>query len=146
MNKTWILVAHRGGARLFEAKGSGGGLMLLQDIPHPEGKLKDKDLGSDEPGRGFDSHGARHAFQQEQGPAARIAEQFAKHLAALLDDGRVGHRFQRLVLVAEPHLLGLIRAALPQETAAMVDKTINKDLGHVSVHELPGHLEGAVPA
>jgi hypothetical protein len=42
--------------------------------------------------------------------------------------------------------LGLIRAALPQETAALVTKAIGKDLGHVSVHDLPGHLEGVVPA
>jgi protein required for attachment to host cells len=144
MNETWILVAHRGGARLFEPGGAGG-LALLQEIPHPEGRLKDRDLGSDEPGRGFDSHGSRHAFQQEQGPAARIAEQYAKHLAALLEEGRIAHRFHRLVLVAEPHLLGLIRSALHEDTAALVVKTIHKDLGHIAEHDLPAHLEGVVP-
>lgn len=146
MSGTWILVAHRGGARLFETEGAAGGLTLVQDVAHPEGRMQDRELGSDEPGRGFDSHGSRHAFQQEQGPAARVTEQYAKHLAKLLDDGRVTHRYRKLVLVAEPHFMGLMRAALSSETASLVTAAINKDLGHVSVHELPSHLEGIVRA
>ena len=145
MNDTWILVAHRGGARVFENKGPGQGLQLREDIPHPPGKLKSKDLGSDKPGRGVDSHGARTSFQQEQEPAAHLAEQFAKRLAALLDDGRLQQRYSRLVLVAEPRFLGILRAALSRETAALVTAAVNKDLAHVDAHELPKHLEGVVP-
>jgi hypothetical protein len=36
---TWILVAHRGGARLLANTGPGKGLQLVYDIPHPEGRL-----------------------------------------------------------------------------------------------------------
>ncbi len=144
MNSTWVLVAHRGGARLFEGKGPGKGLSLLQDISHPEGRLKSKDLGSDTPGHMGDSHGTRHAFEQEQEPAAHVTEQFARKLAGVLDEGRVGKRYDRLVLVAEPHLLGILRAALSRETAALVTATVNKDLGHVDAHEMPRHLAGAV--
>jgi len=68
MRSTWVLIAHLGGARILENKGPGKGLILLQDIPHPEGKLKSRDLGSDEPGRSFDSHGARHSIKQEVAP------------------------------------------------------------------------------
>lgn len=144
MNDTWILIAHRGGARVFENTGPGRGLTLRHDIPHPAGKLKSKNLGSDKPGRGVDSHGGRTAFQQEQEPAAHVAQQFADRLAALLDDGRVHRRYGRLVLVAGPHFLGILRAALSRETAALVTDAINKDLGHVEAHELSTHLEGVV--
>jgi protein required for attachment to host cells len=144
MNNTWILVAHRGGARVFDNTGPGQGLNLLQDIPHPQGKLKSKDIGSDKPGRGSGSRGARTSFQQEQEPAAHVAEVFAKQLAGLLDDGRLKQRYGRLVLVAEPHFLGILRAALSRETAALVTAAVNKDLGHVEAHELPKHLEGVV--
>jgi protein required for attachment to host cells len=140
MKNTWFLIAHRGGARVFERKGPGKVLDLLQDIPHPEGRLKSKDLGSDEPGRSFDSHGARHSFQQEQEPAAHVAEVFAKRLAGILEDGRAGRRYGRLVLVAEPHFLGILRHALSRETAALVTAVVNKDLGHVEAHEIPKYL------
>ena len=47
MTTTWILIAHRGGARLFEHTGRSAGLKLLQDIPHPEGRLKNQDINAD---------------------------------------------------------------------------------------------------
>lgn len=141
MKNTWILIAHRGGTRVFENKGPGKGLTLLQDIPHPEGKLKSKDLGSDKPGRSFDSHGARHSFEQEVGPAAHVAEVFARQIAGILEEGRVGHRYGGLVLVAEARFLGILRAALSRETSALVTATVNKDLGHVETQEVPKHLQ-----
>jgi protein required for attachment to host cells len=143
--ETWVLVAQRGGARIFEIAGPGNALHLVQEIEHPQGKLKDRDLGSDEPGRGFDSHGGRHAFEAEQGPAARITEQFAKHLATLLDDARARKRYTRLVLVAEPHFLGILRAALTRDTGAAVIASLNKDLGHLDVHHIPAHLDAVLP-
>ena len=144
MDILWILVAHRSGARIFESLGVGQALELRQDIAHPEGKLRDQDIGSDKPGRGIDSHGSRTSFQQEQGPSAHISEQFAKQLAELLNDGRVKQRYQRLVLVAEPHLLGLLRAALSRETAALITASVTKDLGHVGLRDIGTHLEGVV--
>jgi hypothetical protein len=50
MNTTWILVAHRGGARLFESPGPGKGLQLVEDIPHPEGRLKSGESTPTNPG------------------------------------------------------------------------------------------------
>lgn len=144
MNNTWILVAHRGGARLFESKQPGKDLSLLQDIPHPEGRLKSKDIGTDRPGRSVDSHGTRHAFVQEQEPAAHVTEQFSQQLAGLLDDGRTQRRYGKLVLVAEPHFLGILRAALSHETAALVTAVVNKDLGHVEPRDIPKHLSDAI--
>ena len=141
MKNTWVLIAHRGGARIFEYKGPGKGLFLVQDIPHPEGKLKSKDLGSDEPGRSFDSHGARHSFEQEVGPAAHVADVFARQLAGILEEGRVGHRYGKLLLVAEARFLGILRAALSHETSVLVAVTVNKDLGHVETQEVPKHLQ-----
>lgn len=141
----WVLVAHRGGARLFEVTPRGNPWRLVEEIDHPEGRLQDRNLGSDEPGRGFDSHGARHSFEAEQGPAARIAQQFAKRLAATLDDAHGRRQFERLALVAEPHFLGLLRAALKPETAAAVHVSVNKDLGHLDMHQLSAHLADVLP-
>jgi protein required for attachment to host cells len=141
MKITWVLIAHRGGARVFENKGPGKGLLLLRDIPHPEGKLKSKDLGTDEPGRSFDSHGARHSFEQEVGPAAHVIEVFARQIAGILEEGRVGHRYGRLVLVAEARFLGILRATLSRETSTLVTATVNKDLGHVETKDVAKHLQ-----
>jgi len=145
INNTWILVAHRGGARIFENKGPGKGLNLLHDIPHPEGRLKNKDIGADKPGRSIDSHGpGRHSLSSEQEPTAHITEQFAKQLSTMLDDGRHQQLYGKLVLVAEPRFLGSLRAALSTPTAALVMATVGKDLGSVELHNMPKHLTDTI--
>lgn len=145
INNTWILVAHRGGARLFENKGPGKGLSLLHDIPHPEGRLKNKDIGADKPGRSIDSHGpGRHSLSSEQEPTAHVTEQFAKQLSTMLDNGRNQQRYGKLVLVAEPRFLGSLRAALSTPTAALVTATVGKDLGSVELHNMPKHLTDTI--
>jgi len=145
MPRTWILVAHRSGARLFENKGPGKGIALLQNLDHPAGKLKPQEIDSDKPGRSFDRGGlGRHAYSNEHTPTEHVAEQFAKQLAELLDDGRNQQRFARLVLVAEPRFLGNLRAALNAQTAALITATLDKDLGGTNDRDLPKHLDGVV--
>ncbi len=116
----------------------------MRDIPQPEGRLKNKDIGVDKPGRSLDSSGRRHAFTNEQEPTAHVSEQFAKQLSELLESGRVQHRYSKLVLVAKPRFLGNLRAALTPQTAAFVTATLDKDLGGVEVHAMPKYLNGVV--
>lgn len=145
MGKRWILVAHRSGARLFENRGPGKGLELLQTVEHPAGKLRNREIDSDKHGRSFDRRGGgRHAYTAEQEPTTHIAEQFAKQLADMLDDGRTRQRYAQLVLVAEPRFLGILRAALPAATAALVSGTLDKDLASADPRELPKHLENVI--
>lgn len=144
MNTTWILVAHRSGARLFENSGPGKGLRLVEDIPHPEGRLKNGEINSDKPGRAFDKlGGGRHSMSKEHEPKEQVAMQFARHLGEKLHLGRSQNRFARLVLVADPRFLGELRGKLDAATAALVSATLDKDLGGISNHDLPKHL-GAV--
>jgi protein required for attachment to host cells len=145
MSKTWILVAHRSGARLFENRGPRKGLDSLRQIENPGGKLKNHEINSDKPGRSFDRRGrGRHAYATEQDPATHVAEHFAKRLAALLDEGRNEQRYNRLVLVAEPRFLGILRGSLSDATAALVSATIDKDLGSTEPRDLPRYLEEVV--
>jgi protein required for attachment to host cells len=146
MTTTWILVAHRAGARLFENTGPGKGLKLLEQIDHPEGRLKNVEINSDKPGRVFDSFGgARHSMSKEHEPKEQVALRFAKLLGDLLEKGRALNRYSKLVLIAEPKLLGELRDALPPHTASLVSATLDKDLGGISDRDLPAHVGGTIP-
>lgn len=140
MNVTWILVAHRSGARLYEKQDKK--LTLVQEIEHPEGKLKNQDINTDRPGRSFDRKGAgRHAMSSEQEATEREAIRFARQLAAILEDGRLHHRYAKLVLVAEPRFLGELRAALTPETDSTIRATLGKDLAWLENQAVPKYLE-----
>lgn len=139
---TWVLVAHRTGARLFEHKE--GKLELLRSIEHAAGRVEDHDLETG-PRRTFDSHAqGRHAADRGDSLHERSATSFAHELAKLLEAGRSGSGVRRIVLVAEPHFLGLLRAELAGATAALVTATVPKDLYAVSPADVLGHLDGVL--
>lgn len=145
MNTTWILVAHRSGARFFENPGPGKGLIHVETIKHPEGRLKNGEINSDKPGRAFDRMGGgRHSMSTEQEPIEHVAQQFAKHLSEKLVRGRTENRFNKLVLVAEPRFLGELRSALDSPTTALISATLDKDLGGIEDRDIPKHLGDVV--
>ena len=63
MATTWILVAHRGGARIFENRSGERELKLVENIDHAVGRLQAHELESDRSGRSFDRMGdQRHGI------------------------------------------------------------------------------------
>lgn len=141
MDTTWILSASRGGARLFERVG-GEEVRSLQDIAHPDGRLKNQDIDTDAPTRTFDSFGqGQHGTGAHLSPTEHIAQQFAKALAEMLSKGRTDHAYTRLVLMAEPGFLGELRNSLDEHTAALVSKTIGKNLPDINERDLVAYLD-----
>jgi len=143
MARTWILVGHEAGARVFENRGPGKGLDLVETIEHPEGRLRDRDIDSDRPGRSFRQDSGdprRSAMSRGEGPHDRVIADFARALADKLQHGRVENQYERLVLVAPPGFLGLLRASLDGPTAQLVVGSIDKDLATRKESELIKHL------
>jgi protein required for attachment to host cells len=143
MAKTWILVAHKAGARFFENQGPGKGLELIEEVEHPEGRERDREIDSDRPGRSFrkDSGDPRRAaMSRSESPQERAAADFARELAQKLQHGRAQNEFQRLVLVAPPQFLGLLRSALDGPTSQLVVGSLDKDLAASKKAELEEQL------
>lgn len=143
MATTWVLVAHEAGARIFDNHGPGKGLGLVEEIDHPEGRMRSGELVSDRPGRSFrrDSGDPRRAsMSQDEGPRERLVSDFARDLAEQLQQARVQNRYQRLVLVAPPKFLGLLRSSLDGPTAQLVVGSLAKDLAARKEEELVEHL------
>ena len=143
MSNTWILVAHHAGARVFESRGPGKGIDLVETIEHPEGRMRDRDIDSDRPGRSFrkDSGDPRRAaMSRKEGPHDRAVSNFARALTDKLQQARMENQYERLVLVAPPRLLGLLRSSLDGPTAQLVVGSLDKDLASSKEAELIEHL------
>ena len=136
---SWILIASRTGARIIEKQGRE--LSLVQELSHARGRLRDREVDSDRHGRSSSRTGAAsHSFGQPESPHEHDAKSFARELAGSLRQGRMEGHYQRLVLIAEPHFLGLLRQALDDVTARLVAATVGKDLTHVDLRQLAPHL------
>ena len=142
MTTTWILSANRSSASLFESDWPGKSMRRLQDIPHPQGRMQNQDIDTDKPGRVFDSFGeGRHSTSPKQEPTEHIAQQFALELAEMLNKGRLTNAYDKLVLIAEPKFLGVLRAALDKNTESLVIQTVNKEFLDVKEKDLAEYLK-----
>jgi protein required for attachment to host cells len=145
MKTTWVVVAHRAGARILEHRIPGKGLKLVTQVQHEAGRLKNSEINTDRPGRAFQRGGeGRSPMATEESAHDRDAASFARELAELVHTGRNENRFAQLVLVAEPRFLGLLRGALDGVTATIVAGTVSKDLAHLDVRDLAPHLENVI--
>jgi protein required for attachment to host cells len=141
MSVTWALVADRSEARIFENRGPGKGLQLVEEIAHPAGQLRDHDQKTDRQGRSFDSTGrGRHALGRHESPAEHTAREFAAGLCEKLRAARVANRFDHLVLAAEPALLGRLRRGLDAPTRKLVTGELAKHLLGAGDRNLAEHL------
>lgn len=144
---TWILVANRSTAQLFEYDFRDRTPRLLRSFFHPEGRLRSQDLDSDRPGRSFDRHGSgRHAMGTEVDPQQHHAEVFARELISTLEHGRAQELFSSLVLVAEPQFLGLLRGNVDPPLERMIHTSFGKDLAGQPLHELEERLAALIAA
>lgn len=154
----WVLVAHRGGAFIFSTPsvlsesarvnprlGGGEILELVERIDHPEGRLKNRDLVSDEPGRVMGRVSSeRHAYAVQTDASRVVAEHFARVLAEKLRIARTQNRFRKVVLVAESRFLGMLRSMLDRPTAVRVAMTVEKEWAWETLPEIRRHLEPVI--
>lgn len=143
MDKIWILVAHRAGARIFRRNNRSAGLQLVEELLFPDGKLKTQEINSDRPGRNMGSAAdgsIRHGFSSQVQPDDKIAKDFAKMLSQLLEKARLQNSFSHLILASDPHFLGMIKGVLSKSTEDKVFCTLSKDLSWVKNHDIPNYL------
>jgi protein required for attachment to host cells len=104
-------------------------------------------MASDRPGRAFRKNSgdpSRASMGQSEGPHDRAVSDFARALADKLKDGRVQNRYKRLVLVAPPRFLGLLRSSLDGPTAQLVMLSLDKDFAASKKSELVERLSEVV--
>ncbi|ALQ51550.1 host attachment protein [Nitrosomonas ureae] len=141
MIKIWVLVANSGNATLFTADSPTTSLTELMNFDNPSARIKQMELSSDRPGRSFDSHGeGRHAMAVEVEPKEQEQIRFAKLIVDRLEHGRLENAFERLVVVAAPTFLGLLRAHFNAPLSSLLSLEIDKDYTALRPEELRTRL------
>lgn len=129
MNRIWIVVANQAEAQIYAATQLKGKLSLQGSLRHAEGRALARDLVSDAPGRVHDRKGSgRHSME----PATDVKEEerrrFAREIVGQLEAAHRRGDFERLVLMAGPGFLGVLRKALAAELAKAVIKEVPRDM------------------
>lgn len=110
---TCIVACSAAEARLFLSERRFGKWTLIDTLSNPGATLREQEYNSDRPGRAFDRLGkGRHAMSTEESARQHGLQTFAHEIAQHLAKDFSAGRFSRLVLVAEPSVLGLLRRKL----------------------------------
>jgi len=148
MARLRILVADEAEARCYDTGALGGPVRLVDRTTDPLARLHDRDLRSDRPGRVFDHAAlsgrrgavAHHSTGGENGPRRQEAALFARHITTRLEAAHRCGDFERLIVVAGPPFLGILRAALTPALRHAVILEVPKDLIHQDEAALRAHL------
>lgn len=130
-----IVVTDEREASFFDTSRLVGPLTAKGSIQNGAAGLKDSDLETDRPGRRHNgspgiSRGHSHGVDGERSTQRHDMELFAKTVAQRIDADRARHDFDKLLLIAPPKMLGLLRQLLSTQTRAVVAAEVPKDLKH----------------
>ena len=130
MVTTWIVVASRDQVRVFSRKGLER-LQLEWEVGNASGRLKNQDLESDRHGASTDNRmRAQQAYSTEEEARDRLLKNFYREFLSSLEHAFVAQDVDKLIIAAEPRLLGVLRQLLPHSLSRALSQEIHKDLWH----------------
>lgn len=141
MKEFTIVVADSTRARIFTTDSASSPLIEIETMAHPEGKLHDRDITSDLPGKDKGKDGSSgHAYQEETDPKTHELDKFAKRIAVYLEDARNANKLKKVLVVSAPTFLGKLRGHLSSKTSEKIIFELDKNLAHHSIEEIRQHL------
>lgn len=145
MTSIWIIVADTTRARIFITESSSSPLQELADLTHTEGRLHDREITQDLPGRHTGTGGTGHPYNSATDPKKYEAVQFVHQIIGYLEEARNANRFDRLMIVAEPSMLGLLRKEMPEQIKKQVAFELDKNITTLGAAEIREHLPEHLP-
>jgi protein required for attachment to host cells len=145
MQNSWVLVANGSQARIFNLDEPKKNISLVKEFSHPESRMKTDKLSSDRQGH-YMSGGTQGStqgsgsFQEATDPKTYELERFAMELTKTLDEGRAANKFEKVVLVASPHFLGLLKQSMSDQLGKAVSHTIQKDYTAINERDMLDQL------
>jgi protein required for attachment to host cells len=138
---TWVINTNSNTCRIYGYSKKPAELTLIKEIIHPENRLKDIDLTSDKPGRYKSSNGSHGAYAQRSDPKEIKIDDFSREIAKELDHDRNIHAYQNLIIIAAPHMRGLLFQHFNKNVIDLITHTIEKDIIHMNNHDLLDFLK-----
>ena len=140
-----IVVADERHANFYDALSPQSPLTARGSLTNDKSGLRDIELETDRPGSrtgGSAGEGQHHGVTGEKSTAQHELTMFAKQVAKRIDADRAQNQFDRLVIVAGPKMLGLLRQSLPTPTQSLIAGEIAKDI----IHQSQDVILKAIPA
>jgi len=141
MENTWVLVAKSSRAKIYEWQNKAAPLCETIDLEHAASREHEQLMTSDLPGKNAASDGMQHhRMDEETSPKEQEKINFSKDLVTRLENGRVAGHFNKLIIVAVPEFLGLLRKNMSSTLKKTIVQEVNKNLIDIDVESVKAHL------
>lgn len=135
----WLAVCDGSKAMLLENTGDQEYPKLEKREVQEQSNPPARDLGESPPGRAFSGASGRRAAMDAADPHEQAEEAFLARFAARLDRLAAESR-ARIVIIAPPRALGLLRAHLAEATRRAVVSELARDYVKLPLYEIERHL------
>lgn len=133
---TWIVSANSNLCRIYSFEPHEKKITLLKTLSHPENREKSGDyFTSDRPGH-YQSGTAHGSYQPHTDPKENGIQHFSREIADTLDHSRAKNEYTKLILIAEPRMMGLLLEHCKKHVKELIVNQIHKDIVHYTDHEL----------
>jgi protein required for attachment to host cells len=130
--KTWIAVINQCEAKIFENDSTQSeGLKFLSKLVNPTA--------------GIPTHEGPVRLMHSV-PLEKSANAFAKNVTMHLNQERLRHSFDDLVLIVEPGYLGILRENISRDLDKVIIRTIPKDLKMATLQEIEKRVKAVSAA
>lgn len=137
----WIMLANSNDCRIYEYDRHDKHLALVEEISHPEHRLKGSDYWTtDSPGH-YKSTGSHRGAFEEVDPVEQSIDEFARDIARRLDKGRNQHAYEDVTLLVPAKMEGLILKHMNRHTKELIKLIVQKNVVFMSDHELAQYVE-----
>ncbi len=133
---TWVLIADGEKALFLENIGDAQDMHLEVLRKEEQENPETSEQGTDKPGRFNDGPSVQRSAVQETDWHALEKQRFAKDLAQILYKAAHANKFDKIVLVAAPKVLGDLRAELHSEVSDRVIAEISKTVTNEPLIEI----------
>jgi protein required for attachment to host cells len=135
-NRTWFTLANRTEAKIYLEK-MDHQFHLVECLSNPQGNLTETKLDSDKPGRtSARGQTVQHALDRHFGKHEQIAVEFAASIGDYLNSAAQKDLFDEIVIVAEPHFLGLLNEQVSQHSIRKKIRTLDREFVHGTIREI----------
>lgn len=136
-----VVIANTNTCRIYHYMTHPAKLNFLKELRHTENKLRSGDLASDRPGHYKTDQGARGAYSQHMETKEIHIDNFSREIAKELNKERIRNDYDELIVIAAPHMHGLLLQHINKHVKDLIINNIEKDVLHLPEHELIGFLQ-----
>ena len=137
---TWLLVCDGAKAQIYCNEGTTERLDLRTVSALSEEIPPSREIGTDRPGRSTDGVGNHKSAMDETDWHAQAENEFLGRVASEVESGILKDNVDKLIVVAPPRALGVLRSAFSDQVKKVVAHEINKDLTKLSSSQLADYF------